>query len=58
MNNVKSAELALGYVPAGNVFSEICIRYKKELKEFDKVEVYTSRNQLGFDTELRKNGES
>lgn len=40
MNNVKSVEVALNYMPENFEFSEIQVKYRKELKEDEVIEIY------------------
>lgn len=59
LNNVKSVEILLDYVPETMEFDEIQITYKKELHKEDVIKIYTKPTENGFLAELQnKNNET
>ncbi len=53
VNNVKSIEIALDYLPDNFRISELSVIYQKEMHLGDKVFVYTANNDDVLATELR-----
>ena len=53
MNNVKSVEVALNRVPENYEFSEIQVKYRKELKEGETIKVYGKAEENGLYREIR-----
>ncbi len=53
VNNVKSIEIALDYLPDGFNVSELSVIYQKEMHLGDKVFIYTKTTNDGLAVELR-----
>ena len=53
MNNVKSVEVALNRVPENYEFSEIQVKYRKELKDGETISVYGKETENGLYREIR-----
>ncbi len=53
VNNVKSIEIALDYLPENFTIKELSVIYQKEMHLGDKVLVYTDQADGGFTAELR-----
>ena len=53
VNNVKSAEILLDYVPENENFDEMQITYRKELHKEDIIKIYTKPTEDGFLAELQ-----
>lgn len=53
VNNVKSIEIALDYLPVGFKISELSVIYQKEMHLGDKVLIYTKSTNQEFTAELR-----
>lgn len=53
MNNVKSVEMALSFLPDDYELKELQVRYRRELVFGDAVKVYGKRTKKGFYTEIR-----
>ncbi len=52
MNNVKSAEVVLNRMPEDFEFSELQVKYRKELKEGEKIKIYTKAEEDGMYFEI------
>ena len=53
VNNVKSVEILLDFVPETAKFDEIQITYKKELRKENTIKIYTKPTENGFSAELQ-----
>ena len=53
MNNVKSVEVALNRIPEDYDFSEIQVKYRKELKVGETISVHCKKTEKGFYLEIR-----
>ena len=53
MNNIKSVEVALNHMPENLEFSELQVKYRKELKEGETIKVFRSIDGDNICFELR-----
>lgn len=53
MNNVKSVEFMLDYLPDGFNLSELQVKYRKELLPDEDIKVYSKETDNGFYIEIR-----
>lgn len=57
MNNVKSVEVALNRMPEGFDFSELQVKYRKELKEGETIKIYGNIGEDELYYELRNDND-
>ena len=52
MNNVKSVDVMLNRMPCGFEFSELQVKYRKELKVGEKIKIYTKVDNGGVHSQI------